>query len=157
MHLRRLAFILLASMPLAAPLAAQGSTYRIRLYEPYSIRIAPVVRTTLSDRMVDSLPLVDRQGRTQLVPRRHVMEIDSLAVSVPRGQRARRGAVDGMITGAVVGAVFGALSFEGSGRSRWANMAAYGGAIAVGGGVIGGTSGALRSGDTWIPVWPLRP
>ncbi|HTK56928.1 MAG TPA: hypothetical protein VL295_08885 [Gemmatimonadales bacterium] len=158
MHVRRPGLWLLASVLLAAPLQAQAPTYRIRLYEPWSIRIAPVVRTTtLASWMVDSLPLQSKDGRQFFVPRRHVMQIDSLVTVIPKGARVRHGAVSGGIIGAVVGVAFGALTASSSPRSVPVNAAVYGLGLGVGGSLLGAGFGALGSGETWETVWPLRP
>lgn len=147
---------LLGATLIATPLQAQSATYRIKLYEPWSIRIAPVVRTTLADRMADSLPLTDKHGTRYLVPRRHVIAIDSLTATIPGSVRMRRGAVNGALSGAVIGAIVGLIANSES-RSKIANGAVMGGIGLGTGALVGGVAGRLRSGEEWRTVWPIQP
>lgn len=144
----------------AAPLAAQSPTYRIRLSEPWSLRLGQTLRVSVADRGTDSLPLVDPNGGTVQVPRIYVVAIDSLLGFTPRGQRVRQGAMDGLISGLVIGALFGALTHENSGRTTGANAGVFAAVGGVGGALFGAGIGAVRSGERWQTVWPpehLRP
>ena len=147
-------FALLLLILGAAPLAAQTAPYRIRLTEPWSLRLGHTVRAPLSDRTADSLQLTDRNGAPVYVPRAYVISIDSLLGVTPRSQRVRKGAVDGLISGIVVGALFGALSGNNSDRSVAANAGLFAAIGGAGGAVVGAGAGALRSGERWETVWP---
>lgn len=157
----------LALAALAAPLGAQDAApaatpaaapvHRIRLYEPWSLRLAPEVRASIPDTRADSIPLTNATGTILLVPRRDVISIDSLTSVTPRNVRVKGGIRRGVIAGAVVGVVLGYLSYQDSGdgltTSRGANVALFGASGAVLGGIIGGVSGATRSGEQWQQLW----
>jgi hypothetical protein len=147
-------FALLLLLLGAAPLAAQAAPYRIRLTEPWSIRLGHSVRAPLVDRAADSLLLTDRNGASVYVPRAYVIGIDSLRGVMPRGQLVRKGTVDGLISGIVVGALFGALTGKNSDRSVVANAGLYAAIAGAGGAVIGAGVGAMRTGEEWETVWP---
>jgi hypothetical protein len=151
------AFPLQAQEPAPGAVPATAGLHRIRLHEPWSLRLAPTVRTTLADSKADSLPLTTAAGSILLVPQRDVISVDSLTSVTPRNVMVKRGLKNGVLAGAVAGVVFGALGHQddGSGLSS-----SRGGSIAIGavggavlGAIIGGISGATKSGEQWKQLW----
>jgi hypothetical protein len=155
-------FLLVAGLlGVASPVLAQSATYRVKLHEPWSLRLAPQVRTTFDAPLRgDSLALPRKEGGALMVPRRDVYEIDSLIGVIPRAARIRKGAVSGGISGAVIGATLGLLTFRdgksGSLDSRPMNALAGAAVVGTVGSIIGAISGAVGSGERWERVWPVQ-